>query len=240
MPHFFINSNNISSNIILIDDKDTLKHLVESLRLKEGEFLKLIDENEIQYETLVGKISKKQISVKINKKYPSTRKLNYKIHLIQSVLKPDAQALLISNATQCGVCSVIPVISDNCTVSKKTLENKVQKWQKISNEAAKQCERANFAIIENISDLKVLNNYKKDNILIFAEKFANVELDVSLKNVDVNSPIAVVIGPEGGFSESEFEYFKKNCYKLVSLGELIFKAPNAVVAGISNIATRLK
>lgn len=239
MPHFFINSNNISNEIITIDDKETLKHLSESLRLRCGEALKLIDENEIQYETSVLEITKKTIKVKIQKSYLSTRKLKYDIHLVQSVLKPDAQGLLISNATQCGVSKIIPILSDNCVVSKKTLTDKIQKWQKISNEAAKQCERANLACVDNISNLNILKEYKNTNILVFAEKYANITLDGSLADIDKTCPIAVVIGPEGGFSEREFEFFKENNYKLISLGELIFKAPNAVVAGISNIVTRL-
>ena len=119
MPHFFINSNNISNEIITIDDKETLKHLSESLRLRCGEDLNLIDENEIQYETVVLEITKKAIRTKIKKYYPSTRKLNYDLHLVQSILKPDAQGLLISNATQCGAGKIIPILSDNCAVSKK-------------------------------------------------------------------------------------------------------------------------
>ena len=239
MPHFFINSNNISNEIITINDKETLKHLSESLRLRCGEDLKLIDENEIQYETVVFEITKKTIKAKIEKSYSSLRKLNYDIHLVQSVLKPDAQGLLISNATQCGAGKIIPILSDNCAVSKKMLIEKTQKWQKISNEAAKQCERANLAQVECIGDLSVLKEYKNNNILVFAEKYANITLQESLTDVDKTCPIAVVIGPEGGFSEREFEFFKENNYKLISLGELIFKAPNAVVAGISNIVTRL-
>ena len=240
MPHFFINSNNILNNFVIINDKETLKHLSDSLRLKCGEDLKLIDENEIQYETNVVEVSKRIIKARVIKTYPSERKLPYDIHLIQSVLKPDAQALAISNATQCGVNCIIPVISDNCAVSKKTLVEKAQKWQKISNEAVKQCERANFAAINDVCDLSILDNYKKSNILIYAEKYANIALEDAINKIDKNSPIVVVIGPEGGFSEREFQYFKEKKYNLISLGKLIFKAPNAVVAGISNIVTRLK
>ncbi len=241
MPHFFIKSENIRNDIIEIDDKVLLKHLVLSLRLKSGEKIKLIDENEISYECTVQSVSKTLVEAKIENSYKSKRKLGYNLCLVQSVLKPEAQGLLISNATQCGVCRIYPVISDNCAVSGKNLKDKIQKWEKISNEAAKQCERVNFANIENISDIKnVLRAFKKENILIYAEKYENVELECALKDVDINSAIAVVIGPEGGFSEEEFKYFIQNNFKLISLGNLIFKAPNAVVAGISNIVTRLK
>ena len=240
MPHFFIKQENIKNDIVKINDRDLLKHLVHSLRLKTGEKIKFINENEIQYECIISETSKNALEAKIDKKYPSKRKLNYNLTLVQSILKPDAQGLLISNATQCGACAIYPVISDNCAVSHKTLNGKVEKWQKISHEASKQCERANFAQIENICTLKeALAKFKKENVLIYAEKYANTDLDTALKSIDKNEKIAVVTGPEGGFSEAEFDYFKENNYKLLSLGNLIFKAPNAVVAGISNIVTRL-
>lgn len=240
MPHFFIKSDDIKNDTVEISDKNLLKHLVLSLRYKTGEKIKLIDENEIQYECVVKKVSKDVLEAQITKKYPSKRKLDYNLCLLQSVLKPDAQGLLISNAAQCGVSAIYPVISDNCAVSLKTVKGKIEKWEKISQEASKQCERANFAHIENVLTLKeALSGFKKENVLIYAEKYANIELEDALKDIDKNKEIAVVTGPEGGFSEAEFDYFKENNYKLISLGNLIFKAPNAVVAGISNIVTRL-
>ena len=241
MPHFFIKSDNIKNNVVSIYEKDLLKHLVLSLRLKIGEKIKFIDENETSYECIVVNVSKTFVEAKIENLYKSKRKLGYELCLVQSVLKPEAQALLISNATQCGVSKIYPVISENCAVSEKNLKDKIKKWEKISNEAAKQCERANFTCIEDIRDIKtVFENFKKENILIFAEKYENIELDDVIKNVDKDSAIAVGIGPEGGFSEVEFSYFIENNFNLISLGSLIFKAPNAAVAGISNIVTRLK
>ena len=57
MPHFFINSNKINNNVIIIDDEELLKHLVKSLRINNGEHLKLFDENKIIYETVVKDVS---------------------------------------------------------------------------------------------------------------------------------------------------------------------------------------
>lgn len=240
MPHFFIKSDNIKSDYVTINDKDTVKHLCASLRVKCGESLKFIDENEIQYETTLCNVTKTQIQAKIERSYSSKRKLDYPLYLAAAILKPDAQALLISGAAQCGVEAIYPIMSDNCAVSKKSLEAKTDKWQKISNEASKQCERANFAKVCDIGTFEsVLAGIKTQNILIYAEKYANLSINEAISDVDKTSPIVVVTGPEGGFSEREFKYFLDNNYKLITLGNLIFKAPNAAVAGISNIVTRL-
>ena len=77
MPHFFIKSDDIKNDTVEISDKNLLKHLVLSLRYKTGEKIKLIDENEIQYECVVKKASKDVLEAQITKKYPSKRKLDY-------------------------------------------------------------------------------------------------------------------------------------------------------------------
>ena len=104
--------------------------------------------------------------------------------------------------------------------------------QKTAFEAFKQCERADIPTVFDIMPLKdVLNKFK--NVIIFGEKSCNSNLKTALNKMQ--DDILVVIGPEGGFSDSEFEYFKQNAYDIISLSPLIYKAPNAVVAGISNI-----
>lgn len=240
MPHFFIKSSDVKNGILTIEDKELLRHLVSSLRVRCAEGLKFIDENEMQYETLVSSVDVKKIEARVLDFYPSKRKLPYSMCLVQSVLKSDAQSLLISNATQCGVDFIYPVITDNCAISKKNVADKLQRWQKISDETSKQCERANLARVCDVSDIeKFALDVDRKNAIVLAEKYANCSLDDAVKDIDLSSKIYVFVGPEGGYSEREFLYFKENNYKLLSLGNLIYKAPNAVVAGLSIINARL-
>jgi len=238
MPHFLIKNDEIKSDIIKLKDNETLLHIVKARRIKVGENIKFIDNQQMVYFCQVQEINKKYLTAKILSKEISNRTLKYNISLIQSILAPDSQNLLIANATQTGVKKIYPVISDN--VSCKKNNNKTEKWQKIVLENFKQCERADIAIVEDVSGLKeTLKKFKKENVLIFSEKDINISLNNCIKDIDLNSEIAVVIGPEGGFSDNEFEYFKHENYKMISLGLMIYKAPNAVVAGISNIISRL-
>ena len=61
MPHFFINSNQVTDNKISISDKDNYIHIARSLRARAGEKLLLIDEKQIQYETTILQITKSEI-----------------------------------------------------------------------------------------------------------------------------------------------------------------------------------
>ena len=84
MPHFFINSNDVINNRIVISDKDNFNHIAKSLRIKKGEKLLLIDENQIQYETVVEEITNKEITVYVENSYYSNRRLDFRLYLAQS------------------------------------------------------------------------------------------------------------------------------------------------------------
>ena len=71
MPHFFINSKDVNDNKIIVYDKDNFNHIAKSLRVKKGEKLLFIDENQIQYETVVEEITNKEITVYVENSYKS-------------------------------------------------------------------------------------------------------------------------------------------------------------------------
>lgn len=241
MPHFLIKKEEIKNNFIELIDNENLFHLIKVLRVKPRQKVKFIDEERNVYNCEISEVNKNSLKAQIVERAQSNRILNNKIVLVQSVLASDAQNLLIANATQTGVKKIYPVLSDNVSVSLNSLKGKIEKWNKISDENFKQCERADKAKIEEVLNLKdVLSKFKKENILIFAEKYENKTLNNCLFNVDLNSELAIVIGPEGGFSENEFKYFIEQGFKLITLGKMIYKAPNAAVVAISNIVSRIE
>lgn len=238
MPHFFINSNNVTDNIATIWDKEIYNHIVKSLRAKIGEKILLIDENQMQYEVLVEKITKNSLETKIIKSYKSNRHLNFKLFLAQSPLRSEAQSLIIEKATELGLDGIYPIFTDNCVLKKSVISQKITKWQKIMIEASKQCERAYVPTCFEPSDLNtLLKTVKFDRVLAFTERNANYNLKPYLaKNpIKKDEKILVIIGPEGGFSSQEFEYFERNNITTLSLGDLILKAETAVIAALGNI-----
>ena len=99
MPHFFISSTDFKGNKIVISDKDNYNHIAKSLRTKKGEKLLLIDENQVQYETVVEEITNKEITVNVENSYKSNRRLDFRLYLAQSPLRSDAQSYIIEKAT---------------------------------------------------------------------------------------------------------------------------------------------
>ena len=236
MPHFFINSKDLKSNKITISDKDNYTHIAKSLRAKVGEKLLLIDENQIQYETVIKEITQKEITVNVENSYKSDRKLDFRLYLGQAPLRSDAQSIIIEKATELGCDGVYPVLSDNCALNKSIVEKKIQKWQRVMYEASKQCERAYVPTCFEATTLEEL--LKSDfKIIAFCERLATETLhEYVLKNpIKKDDKILVIIGPEGGFSQREFDLFRENNIPMLTLGDLILKAETAVIVALGNL-----
>lgn len=233
MPHFFINSNNKTDNKIVISDADNYRHIARSLRARCGEKLLLIDENQIQYETKISEINSKEVICEIEKSYLSKRDLEFDLYLAQSPLRSDAQLTVMEKATELGVRGVYPVFTDNCALR----VNKQEKWQKVMFEASKQCERAKIPTCFAPTTFEEILQKDFDKIIVLAER----STEKSLKQYLSENPtkkgerILAIIGPEGGFSQKEFDFFKSKNLPLISLGDLILKAETAVIVTLGDI-----
>lgn len=239
MPHFFINSKDVKDNKITIYDKDNYIHLAKSLRIKIGEKLLLIDENQIQYETVVEEITNKEITVDIKNSYRSSRRLDFRLYLAQSPLRSDAQSIIIEKATELGADGVYPVFTDNCALNKSVIEKKISRWQRIMYEASKQCERAYTPTCYELTNLNNVIKLKEEGykIIAFCERFTDLSLHkyCAENPIKTDDNIVIIIGPEGGFSEREFKLFEKNNIPMLTLGDLILKAETAVIIALGNV-----
>ncbi len=235
MPHFFINSNQISNNSVEISDKENYIHIARSLRARAGEKLLLIDENKIQYETIITEITNSSIFAKIEKSYVSKRELDFDLYLAQSPLRSDAQSIVVEKATELGVKGVYPVMTANCALNKSVAEKKVPKWNKVMYEASKQCERASIPECFDVTTIeKLICENSFDRIIVFCERIADKTIR-EIEPIKKGDKVLVIIGPEGGFSPREFDCFVTNGFEMLTLGDLILKAETAVIVGLGNI-----
>ncbi len=236
MPHFLIQKSCIENGYIFLKDKEAIFHLAQSLRVKTGEIIKFIDEEENVYQTEIEQIIKYEIKGKILSSNKSLRKLDINLCVLISILKPEAMNLAIQNAVQLGAKEIYTVYSNNCAVNKNSILNKAKKWEKIGYESFKQCERADMPkVFEAMTFDEIFSKFKKENIIIFAEKNGKLTIKDAVKNLIKKEKILLVFGPEGGFSDAEFKKFQDGNFKLATLGKLILKAPNAVTAGLFGV-----
>ena len=108
---------------------------------------------------------------------------------------------------------------------------------KVMYEASKQCERAKIPTCFEVNNLESVIHTGFDRIIVFGERSTEQSLKQYLgKNpIKKGEKILVIIGPEGGFSQREFNLFRENNLPIISLGDLILKADTAVTVGLGDI-----
>jgi len=237
MPHFFIKKENVKNNTVIINDKENYRHIARALRARIGESLLLIDDEQIQYETVIKEITNNEIICEVKNFYPSKRDLEFDLYLAQSPLRSDSQLTVMEKATELGVRGVYPVLTDNCAVKKEVAQAKVEKWQKAMYEASKQCERAKFPTCFGVTVLNEVFKENFDRIIVFGERSTEQSLKqyLSVNPIKKGEKILVIIGPEGGFSQREFDMFREKNLPVISLGDLILKADTAVIVALGDI-----
>lgn len=244
MPQFFVSTSDVNADIITISDKQNYRHIVKVLRAKLGETLLLVDENQTQYKVVIQSIDLDSITTKVVDVLKSNHSLRLNLFLAQAVLKNDAQSMVVQKSTELGVKGIIPLITDNCVVKASVVDTKIDKWQRVANEAVKQCERTDFPKVDSRKTLKdVLDNSDFSIKIACVERSQDKTMKDVLRGIKVNEcdKILIIIGPEGGFSASELAFLNNrvDVYK-VSLGNLILRAETAVITSISNVIYELE
>ena len=143
---------------------------------------------------------------------------------------------IIQKSVELGVNKIFPISMKNCVAKIKDDIKKQERWQKISEAAAKQSKRNIIPSIEKSVDMKYLcskiNEY--DLVLVAYENEDKKTIKDILKNNKVKK-IAIVVGPEGGLTEKEVEELIKCGAKAVSLGKRILRTETVPIAMLSMI-----
>lgn len=162
-----------------------------------------------------------------------------RLYLFQGLPKSDKMELIIQKSVELGAYQVIPVITKNAVVKldAKKEKSRLERWQAISESAAKQSGRSRIPKVEGIMSLKeALKMAEKfDQILIPYEN--QTGMDTMKKALEAagqdTRSVAVFIGPEGGFDESEILLAKEYGAVPVSLGRRILRTETAGLAILS-------
>lgn len=237
MHRFFINevvSNN--QNQIVIDDKNDVNHISHSLRVKIEEKLEICDLDEKEYIVKVKIIETDKIICEIIKSYLINRESNINIDLYQGLAKGSKMDTIIQKSVELGVNAIVPMITKRAIVKldKKSELKKIERWQKISDEAAKQSKRSHIPEIRNVFNIKNIKNIidKYDLMIILYE----LESTMKLKKIIIENKyknIAIFIGPEGGFEEEEVRLAVELGVFSITLGKRILRTETAGIACIS-------
>lgn len=244
MSTFYVkNEQVIENNIAIINDD--VNHIKNVLRYQIDDCLDVCDENGIRYKTKIENFENNKVMLNILEISKETTECSINITLFQGLPKSDKMELIIQKCTELGVKEIVPVISERVIVKldEKSESKKLERWQKIAKEASKQSGRQIVPTIENAINLKnMIENLSKYDIVIMPYECEKEQmLKNILRNLDKTvKNIAVIIGPEGGFSEKDVEILETcNNLQKVSLGPRILRTETAGIATLAMIVYEL-
>ena len=236
----FVEQKLAASELIELN-KNQSHYLSHVMRRKIGDKLNIFNGADGEFEAEILTQNKKITKIKINLLLKTQQQL-LNLQLFFAPLKFGKIDNLIAQATELGVTQILPVITDHTIGGKLNLE----RARLNAIEAAEQCERMDVPEIQNSAKFsQIFQNLPENLIIIYADEtgkgfqpselFAKITAEFS---ADIkNKKIAVLVGPEGGFSASELETLraKKNAYAM-TLGPRILKAQTAATSALTLVA----
>lgn len=230
-----VDATELEGEIAILSPEES-HHLTRVLRVQEGQEITLFDGHGGIADGVIETVSKTALEVRISSKW-NVPKQTVEIDLIQAVPKPDRWELVLQKAVELGATTIQPVLSKHTEF--KPNPKKQDRWSKIVLNAAQQCE------VRWLPELKPLQNVEQvipslaeydlalvgslyDGALPFRE--------VSLEGVQ---RIALLIGPEGDFSQEEVDSMVSAGAVPVSFGDRILRTETAAIFGLSVLAYNL-
>ncbi|MGN0659419.1 MAG: RsmE family RNA methyltransferase [Emergencia sp.] len=233
----FTDPADIGDKYIRITDKGDIRHLIKVMRMKEGDEIEVSDCQDWEYTAEIVSISEDEVVLAICDKQSFAREPQLSVTLFQGIPKAGKMETIIQKCVELGVKSIVPVFMERTVVVEKgNFSKKLERWQKISAEAVKQCRRGVIPEVERQLRFDEMTEHLKnfDLILFPYENETGRTIKDCLRGLkEIPGSVAIVIGPEGGFADSEAAKLDAAGAVRVSLGKTILRTETAGMAALA-------
>lgn len=233
MPRFFMAGTNIMGGMAIMTGRDA-EH-VRVLRLRPGEDMIICDGKGTDYKCRLVKADKEQVEAEVIEIVPCPAEPSVQVTVLCGLPKGDRTDYIIQKCVEAGASEIMFFQSDRCVAKPDKPEKKLERWQRIAEEAAKQSGRGIIPQVswagEYADALNVAN--QKELGLFMYETGEREALNAVLEaNSDVKTA-AIVTGPEGGFAPFEADLARIVGLHICSMGERILRCETAPVVAVS-------
>lgn len=205
------------------------------LRCKKGDELLIFDGQGTCFRTRIAKAERKEILAEIIETLDCDTESRVHVVLVQALLKGEKMDMVIQKATELGVQSIIPVVTERSQV-KET--RKILRWRKIAEEASRQSGRS---IVPEVREADAFVRFImmregaeiRGRGLMFCEK-GGISLPEAVASlVPITLSVFIMIGPEGGFTQNEINLAGEKGAIATTLGRRILRAETAAISAVS-------
>ncbi len=250
MIKFFVDSSAIEGQFICIEDEGDLHHLTRVLRARMGEEILISDGERWEYITELVEMTPASATLKILDKQSMATEPSTKVVLYQGIPKAAKMETVIQKTVEMGVEKIVPVFMERTVVVEKgNFSKKLTRWQKIADEAVKQCKRGVIPTVEaGKSFAEMLAHIEKENFDLILCPYENEESrtmkeclrDFAEREGCNDKRAAIIIGPEGGFADKEIQRLTEIGAKTVTLGKTTLRTETAGLVALAMIMYELE
>lgn len=229
-PRFFAHT---GGDTVVITGEDA-KHIGTVLRMKAGDLAVICNGDGEDCLCRISAVNKDLVEFDVLDRQRNEAEPDVFVTLYQCMPKGDKMDFIVQKATELGVGKIVPVLSKRC-VSRpddKSFVKKIQRWQKIAEEAAKQCGRGKIPEISEQREFRTaVTEYSEGKTGILFYECGGTQLrevvDSSVRE------IGVFVGSEGGFEIEEAEFAREHGITAATLGKRILRCETAPVVALA-------
>jgi 16S rRNA (uracil1498-N3)-methyltransferase len=226
--HRFYIKKPIEDKKVYIEDENLIHQWRDVFRYMVGAQVIVFNGDGYEYNCLITELLKRSAVLEIISRRKSVLP-EKNIGLVISLIKKDNMEMVVQKASELGVSSIFPVVSERS--EKKSLN--MERARKIAVESSEQSGRGD--VIEIFEPMSLGEFFENEHLQQFEKKIIfhpkEEKLDMAvIQNESRSGSILVAIGPEGGFAEEEVAQFVTNGFKKYSLGNLVLRAETAALA----------
>jgi 16S rRNA (uracil1498-N3)-methyltransferase len=237
MQRYFVTKEN--DKFIL--SSDDIHHIKDVMRIKNNGQIVCVFNNS-SYVCEVNYLSS-GIDLKVVKEISNDVELNKSVILYQALIKNDKFDFVIQKACELGVSDIYPTAFTRSVVKVESnkVENKMIRYNKIIKEACEQSRRQILPTFHNyINVFDILLPEDTLGLIAYENNNNFSSFDEALKDLNQYKKVAIVIGPEGGFTSEEVKYLQKVGFKNISLGKRILRSETAAMYALSVVGFHLE
>ena len=233
MPRFFMAGSNIMGGMAIIRGRDA-EH-VRVLRLRPGEEMIICDGEGTDYKCRLVYADKEQAEAEVIEVVRCPAEPSVKVTVLCGLPKGDRSDYIIQKCVEAGAYEIAFFSCDRCVARPDKPERKLERWQRIAEEAAKQSGRGIIPRVSWAGDFTAALDLavKKELGLFMYETGEREALDAVLSENKEAQSVAIITGPEGGFAEFEAKLAKICGLHVCSMGERILRCETAPVVALT-------
>ena len=222
----------INSNITL--EKTAFHYVSTVLRLKKGDPITLFNGNSYEYRAIIEQQSSSELSLHISSEHQPLVESPIQLHLAQAISRGERMDYAIQKAVELGAHSIAPLFTERCEVklNPARLIKKQQHWKNICISAAEQSGRC---VVPCVHPPQTLSVWLESNTI--AGFILNPYQVDPINTTEKPKALSLLIGPEGGFSDSECSQANHCQLKNLKLGPRILRTETATVAALTYLQT---